>query len=66
MLRQYEIRSGGRAIRVQGGVSPQQVLVDYLRSLGCRHDELVRLGTDAVAWRGARYTATLDSTRAEQ
>jgi hypothetical protein len=32
-------------------------VTDYLRSLGCRDDEIEPLGSDEVAWRGAVYTA---------
>jgi hypothetical protein len=66
MLRQYEIRGGGRRLTTRSGVNPQQVLVDYLRSLGCRNDEIIRLGVDTIAWRGARYTATLGGAAEEQ
>ena len=66
MLREYEILSGNRAVTVQSGVNPQQVLVDYLRSLGCRNDEIVRLGVDTISWRGARYTARLGPAADEQ
>jgi hypothetical protein len=44
-------------VSVRSAATPQQALIDYLRSLGCRDGDLVRLGTDAVAWRGARYSA---------
>jgi len=57
MLRDYEIRSGRRAVSVRSGANAQQALIDYMRSLGCRNDEIVRLGINTVSWRGARYTA---------
>ena len=31
--------------------------MDYVRSLGCREDEIARLGSDALSWRGAVYRA---------
>jgi hypothetical protein len=37
--------------------SAHEALFDYARSLGCRDDEIVRLGVDAVSWRGAVYRA---------
>jgi hypothetical protein len=37
--------------------TPQEALIDYLRSLGCSNDEMVRVGTDAMSWHGAVYTA---------
>jgi hypothetical protein len=33
-----------------------EALSDYLRGLGCRDDEVVRLGSGAAAWRGAVYS----------
>jgi hypothetical protein len=32
-------------------------VTDYLRSLGCRDDEIEPMGSDGVAWRGAVYMA---------
>lgn len=37
--------------------TPQQAVIDYVRSLGCRDEEIMRLGPDAVSWRGAVYKA---------
>jgi hypothetical protein len=57
MLKNYEIHAGRRIVSIRSGSNAQQTLIDYLRSLGCRNDEIVRLGIDAIAWRGARYSA---------
>jgi hypothetical protein len=57
MTLEYEIRSGRRVLSRSSGSTPQEVLVDYLRSQGCSDDEMVRLGVDAVSWHGAVYTA---------
>jgi len=65
MLRDYEIRSGRRAVSVRSGANAQQALIDYMRSLGCRNDEIVRLGINTVSWRGARYTAAPVTTDAD-
>jgi hypothetical protein len=35
----------------------RHAITDYLRSLGCRDDELEPIGEGEIAWRGARYTA---------
>ena len=59
MTRNYEIRSGRRSVIIESSGTAQQVLLDYLRSLGCRDDEIVRLGGSAIVWRGARYSAVL-------
>jgi hypothetical protein len=57
VLKDYEIRSGERAVTIRSAPSAQQALLDYVKSLGCRDSEIVRLGQAAVSWRGARYTA---------
>ena len=59
MMRRYEIRSGRRTVSTQDSVSPLQAVVDYARSLGCKDDEIRRLGIDSVSWRGARFSAVL-------
>jgi hypothetical protein len=53
----YEIRSGGRAVSVRKAPSALRALIDYLRALGCRDEDMVRLGTGSVAWRGSVYQA---------
>ena len=57
MTRDYEIRSGRRPLSIKSGPSAQQALLDYVRSLGCKDDEIIRLGETVVSWRGARYVA---------
>ena len=57
MRTSYEVRSGGRAVSLQEASSAAEALKDYLRALGCPDGELVRLGSDAAAWRGAVYRA---------
>jgi hypothetical protein len=59
MSKKYEIYSGRRVVAVQDSVSSLQAAVDYVRSLGTNDDEIMRLGVDSVAWRGARFTAVL-------
>jgi hypothetical protein len=53
----YEIRSGERPVTTRDASTPQHAVIDYLRSMGCRDGEIVRLGTDGVSWRGAVYKA---------
>jgi hypothetical protein len=62
MTNRYEIRSGRRVVAVKSGPTAQQALIDYVRSLGCRESEIIRLGGDAISWRGARYSAVPTST----
>jgi hypothetical protein len=56
-MRRYELRQGRRAIGLREGTTAQEALMDYVRSLGCRDDEIARLGADALSWRGAVYRA---------
>jgi hypothetical protein len=53
----YEVRSGGRVVALRTASTAHEALIDYLRGLGCRGDEVVRLGSGAAAWRGAVYNA---------
>ena len=53
----YEIRAGGRPVSVKDAPSAQQALLDYVKSLGCRDSEIIRLSATTVSWRGARYSA---------
>jgi hypothetical protein len=59
MSKKYEIYSGKRVVSIQESATPLQAAVDYVRSLGTPDAEITRLGVDAVAWRGARFTASL-------
>jgi hypothetical protein len=52
----YEVRSGKRAVAIRYAATPHEALIEYLRSLGCRDDEIVRMGTQAVSWRGAVFS----------
>lgn len=53
----YDIRSGRRSLSHRVASTAQHAVIDYLRSMGCRDDEIVRLGNDGVSWRGAVYKA---------
>ena len=57
MRTSYEVRSGRRPVSLQFASTAQEAVIEYLRSIGCRHDEIMRMGADAVAWRGAVYRA---------
>ena len=57
MSRKYEIRSGRRTVSTQHSSSALQAAIDYVRSFGCRNDEITILGVDTVSWRGARFSA---------
>lgn len=58
MLTTYEVHQSGRqTISVLEANNAQQAVIDLLRSLGCREDEIVRLSPGTVSWRGAIYRA---------
>lgn len=54
----YSVYSGRRAVGVRKAWSPAEAVIEYLVGLGCRGDEMVRMGPNAVIWRGATFTAT--------
>ena len=62
VTKEYEIRSGKRSVSVKTAPSAQVALLDYVKSLGCRDAEIVRLSVDSVSWRGARFTAVPRAT----
>jgi hypothetical protein len=55
--RAYEIRLSGQPVARREDIDPQFAVLDYLRSLGCEEEEIVRVGNDSASWRGALYTA---------
>lgn len=56
-LTTYEVRCGRRAVGLHLANTAQEALGDHLRGLGCKPDEIRKLGTDAASWRGAVYRA---------
>ena len=63
MAMDFEVRSGRNAVAVRNASSAQEALADYLRGQGCRDSEIVRMGRDVAAWRGAIYKAVPASGR---
>jgi hypothetical protein len=57
MTTTFQLRSGARPIGLREAATPHEALFDYVRSLGCRDEEIMRLGTHALSWRGAVYRA---------
>lgn len=57
MQQQYEVHSGRRAVAVRDAPSAQIALLDHLRAMGCRDAEVMKLGKDSIAWRGAVFRA---------
>jgi hypothetical protein len=66
MIKKYDIYSGRRVLSTQYSVSTSQAVVDYVRSLGVKDDEIRRLGVDSVSWRGAHFKAVLSAAEGEQ
>jgi hypothetical protein len=57
MYSEYEVHSGDRLIGFRTAPTPQAALFDYVRSLGCRDEEVMKLAPDTISWRGAVYSA---------
>lgn len=57
MQQMYEVHSGRRAVAIREAPTAQIALLDHLRSMGCRDAEVMKLGTDSIAWRGAVFRA---------
>jgi hypothetical protein len=55
--RSYSVYSGRRAVGVWRAWSPAEAVIEYLAGMGCRSTEIVRIGPDAVIWRGATFRA---------
>lgn len=53
----YDVRQASRVVSTRLAASPREAALDYVRSLGCRRDEITSIGADAVSWRGAVYRA---------
>jgi len=49
--------SGRRVVATRTGPSTREVALDYVRSMGCKRDEIIYYGLDGVSWRGAVYRA---------
>ena len=57
MRRTYQVHMGSLPVGLREANTAQEAVLDYLRSLGYREEEIVRVGSDAASWRGAVYTA---------
>jgi hypothetical protein len=53
----YEVRCGRRLISLQRASTAREAIIEYLRSMGCRDDEMSTLGVDKIVWQGAVYRA---------
>jgi hypothetical protein len=57
VTRSYAVRSGRRIVATRSALSAHEAALDYLRSIGCKRDEIMYHGVDGAAWRGAVYRA---------
>ena len=62
MRHSYEIRMGRRTVCYRDANTPQEAVIDYVKSFGCRNDEIARVAYDRVAWRGAVFQAVAADT----
>ena len=53
----YEVWSGKQLVSLQNTRTAWEALLLYLGGRGCRRDEIMSQGPDAVSWRGAVYRA---------
>ena len=57
----YEVRCGRRLISLQSASTAREAIIEYLRSMGCRDEEMSTLSADAISWNGAVYRAVVVS-----
>jgi hypothetical protein len=59
METRFEVHMGRRrhAVAHLSASTAHEALGLYLRGLGCHKDEIVRMGENSAAWRGAIYRA---------
>ena len=62
----YSVNSGRRTVGERKAWSPAEAVIEYLAGLGCRSDELVRMGPNSVIWRGATFIATPVPTESKE
>ena len=62
MYQAYELRSGDRLVGVRKASTPQAALFDYVRSLGCLDEEIMKLSPDVIAWRGVVFKAVVQGS----
>ena len=55
--RNYSVYSGSRSLGVRKAWTGAEAVVEYLTTMGCRRNEIVTLGPNAVVGHGATFTA---------
>lgn len=62
----WEVRCGKRLLSRELASTAREALIEYLRSMGCRDEEMSTLGADAISWNGAVYRAVVVAADASQ
>ena len=57
MRTSYEVRCGAQLLSFQNAATAREAVVAYLRSVGCREEEITGVAVNAVSWRGTVYRA---------
>ena len=66
MYHEYEVHSGDRLIGSRKASTAQAALFDYVRSLGCQDEDVMKLAPDAISWRGAVFRAVEVSSKTSE
>jgi len=53
----WEVRCGRRRVSLETAHTAREAVIEYLRSIGCRDDEMTSVAANAVTWGGAVYRA---------
>jgi hypothetical protein len=59
----YEVRSGKRLVSLQNAHTAREAVIEYLRSRGCRDDEVTTVGADAATVEGCGVSGSADCPR---
>jgi hypothetical protein len=63
MYDEYEVHTGDRLLGSREASTAQAALFDYVRSLGCQDEEVMKLAPDVISWRGAVFRAVHVSSK---
>ena len=66
MYHEYEVHSGERQLGIRTASTAQAALFDYVRSLGCQDEEVMKLAPDTISWRGAVFRAVEVSSEPDE
>ena len=63
MRTNYEIHCGRRLVSHQAAHTAREAIREYLRSMGCREEEMSTYGPDTIRWNGAVYRAVAEGVK---